>query len=170
MKKINFITETYQLIEGEGYYVDIVKDVDYESIVDFEKSTGLKRADIFQYVNYNGPIMTDAMIYRDGHLLGLFYQSEIKDEWYGFLKSKEVVERWRHIAEHLLGISPEYVFYINNISLRIFFIKDENLYCYFTELGVVEPISEELLSDIDITEFSFFLGTPFFPSNTYAIN
>lgn len=144
-------------------YIDVAKNIDYKCIVDFEKSTGLKRTDIFQYINYRGPILTDAMIYRDGHLLGLFYQSEIKDEWRTFMKSEDVVEKWRYIAGRLFEMFPEYVFCINNISGSIFFIKNESIYCYFTKLDVIEPLSEELLNNIDITEFSFFLGTAFFP-------
>ena len=42
MKKINFITETYQLIEGEGYYVDIVKDVDKYSVYLYHIECGIK--------------------------------------------------------------------------------------------------------------------------------
>ena len=42
MKKINFTTETYQLIEGEGYCVDIVKDIDKYSVYLYHIDYGIK--------------------------------------------------------------------------------------------------------------------------------
>lgn len=150
-------------------YVDIAKDIAPE-VPDFEKATGLRRADIFNYIDYDSLFLTDSFIYRSNQFIGIFSQSKIKEEWRSFVRADVVSEKMRHIGNRLYSLSPEYAFYINNISHLIFFIKNDELFCYSTDSDKVAAVTDEMLTDIDITDFAFFLETvfPLYPyGNTF---
>lgn len=68
-----------------------------------------------------------------------------------------LAEVWRQIGQHLYELSPEYVFYLNNIGHHIiFFIKDDDIFCYFTMSDVIMPLNEGL-NDISAEFFAYFL-------------
>lgn len=141
-------------------YIDIAKDIAPE-VPDFEKATGLRRADIFNYIDYDSPFLRHSFIYRSNQFMGIFSQSEIKEEWRSFVRADVVSEKMRHIGNRLYSLSPEYAFYINNISHLIFFIKNDELFYYSIVSDMVAAVTDEMLTDIDITDFAFFLGTVF---------